>query len=663
MAGGCALSQRWRIQGIISRHLPWSTRSEGVPALSNRIPQDFVAELLARTDIVEIIGRRVSLKRSGREFSACCPFHDEKTPSFTVSPAKQFYHCFGCGEHGSAITFLMQHDHMGFIDAVEELAAVAGLEVPRSGGPHSEGPSAELYDLTSTVMAWYRQCLTGSEAARNYLHGRGVDGATADTFLLGYAPNAWDGVIKRFGTTSSAVRHLLDAGLIKSREGDDKDGHYDRFRDRLMFPIRDARGRVIGFGGRLISTGDGKQPKYLNSPETRLFHKGRELYGMYEMRRAMRNIHHVLVVEGYMDVIALHQQGIANAVATLGTSTTGEHLKRLFRVADEVVFCFDGDRAGRDAAWRALENALPEVREGRQLRFLFLPDGQDPDSLVRQEGAEAFGERVGRAVPLSRFLIQQLSQGLDLDTVDGRARLAELARARVAKVPEGVYRDLLIGELAAAVGLAPDILQRRIPLPPADASADGSAVAPPSERAAPSRARPRRAHRGEQVTPVQRALRLVLNYPAIAAQSGDTADLANLTLAGAELLGNVIEFARNNPDIVTATLVECWRDDPIGRHLGRLAGEAPTRESLGLGAEAGEDAVAAAAAANLRYWLEEIRRAALIQRKELLEAKPLAELTPEEKRELLTLVHQARRETASEPVPPGAEASTSTRMQ
>jgi len=329
--------------------------------MAGRIPQSFIDELLARTDIVEVVGSRVQLKKGGREWKAPCPFHNEKTPSFWVSPDKQFYHCFGCGAHGTALGFLMEHDKLPFPDAVEELASRLGLEVPREDdgrGPR-ERPGEDLYSLLSQVTQFYRDALKDSKAARDYLKRRGLNSETCVQFAIGYAPDAWDSVLKRFGGAEERVRRLLDTGLIIERSGSREAGHYDRFRDRLMFPIRDIRGRTVGFGGRIIGEGE---PKYLNSPETPLFHKGRELYGLYEARQALRQVDRLLLVEGYMDVVRLAQAGIHYAVATLGTATTPEHLNRLFRVTNEVVFCFDGDRAGRSAAWRALENALGHAR-------------------------------------------------------------------------------------------------------------------------------------------------------------------------------------------------------------------------------------------------------------------------------------------------------------
>ncbi|MGH8495111.1 MAG: DNA primase, partial [Gammaproteobacteria bacterium] len=420
--------------------------------MAGRIPQSFIDELIARADIVEVIGRRVPLKKAGREHKACCPFHDEKTPSFTVSTQKQFYHCFGCGAHGTALGFLMDYDHMGFVEAVEELAAQLGLDVPREEGA-DQRPEAGLYDMLEAAAHYFRDCLKRSDPAKAYLRGRGVTDEVAARFALGYAADDWSGLLDRLGRSEDDRRRLAAAGLVIAKDGG---GYYDRFRGRIMFPIRDARGRTIAFGGRI--TGEG-EPKYLNSPETPLFHKGRELYGLSEARKQLRDITRLIVVEGYMDVVGLARHGIDNAVATLGTATTAEHLERIFRVTDEVVFCFDGDRAGREAAWRALGNALPIVREGRQLRFLFLPEGQDPDSLVNAEGAEAFAGRLAEAVPLSDFLIRRLADGIEMATVDGRARLAELARPLINRIPPGVYKELLLEKLADTVGLSVDRLE------------------------------------------------------------------------------------------------------------------------------------------------------------------------------------------------------------
>ncbi|PZN28322.1 MAG: DNA primase, partial [Proteobacteria bacterium] len=378
--------------------------------MSGRIPQAFIDELVARADIVELIGSRVPLKKQGKEFKACCPFHEEKTPSFTVVPDKQFYHCFGCGAHGTVLGFLMEHDHLTFVEAVEELALRLGLDVPRDhhGAQRPAAPGEDLYGVLSRAAALYQAELKNSPRARKYLEDRGVDGQTAAKFGLGYAPESWDFVLRQLGTGERERSRLFAAGLVIRREDQrpGASGFYDRFRDRIMFPIRDARGRTLGFGGRVLDRGE---PKYLNSPETELFHKGRELYGLYEARQASRSLTRILIVEGYMDVVRLHQAGITYAAATLGTATTPDHLARVFRLCNEVVFCFDGDRAGRAAAWRALENALGQVRQGRQIRFLFLPEGQDPDSLVGAEGRSAFEARLDGAQSLSEYLLQHLS--------------------------------------------------------------------------------------------------------------------------------------------------------------------------------------------------------------------------------------------------------------
>ncbi|MGH8326934.1 MAG: DNA primase, partial [Steroidobacteraceae bacterium] len=410
-----------------------------------------------------MISSRVQLKKAGREYRACCPFHNEKTPSFWVSPEKQFYHCFGCGAHGTVLRFLMEHDRMAFPEAVEELADRLGLEVPHEGGSAPAAPrdSERLYELMSRVAKFYAETLAHDARAREYLTRRGLTSETLAQFGIGYAPDSWNAVLKHFGTGEAERRALADVGLIIERDAArntarEADRYYDRFRDRVMFPIRDVRGRVIAFGGRVIDRGE---PKYLNSPETVLFHKGRELYALHETRRSRTNLERLLVVEGYMDAVRLHQSGIGYAVATLGTATTPEHFRRIFRLVREVAFAFDGDRAGRAAAWRALQHALPEAREGREIRFLFLPDGHDPDTLVGEEGREAFEQRLESTLPLSEYLVRELSEQTDLTHADGRARFAESARPLVAKVPEGVYRELLTARVAEVVGLSAERLQ------------------------------------------------------------------------------------------------------------------------------------------------------------------------------------------------------------
>jgi len=493
--------------------------------MAGLIPQDFIDDLVARADIVDVIGRRVQLKKAGREFKACCPFHDEKTPSFTVSPSKGFYHCFGCGAHGTAIGFLMEFDHLSFVEAIESLANSMGVDVPRDESDRPARRYDDLFELLANVERFWQRSLRDNPAAVDYLRKRGIDGATAKRFGLGYAADGWSTVLDRFGTSQPAIERLLAAGLIIRR---DNGGHYDRFRDRVMFPIRDVRGRCIGFGGRTM--GDG-EPKYLNSPETVLFHKGRELYGLHEARQALRQIERFVVVEGYMDVVALARHGIDFAVATLGTATTTDHLNRLFRLAENVDFCFDGDRAGEQAAWRALETALPHIKEGRQVRFVFLPDGHDPDSFVNERGADAFLAALDAGVALSDYLIAELSRQVDTGTVDGRARLAELARPLIARVPPGVYRELLIDSLAQAVGLSAPRLETMLGATPTGDSRPLSAMNRRRRLAVPAAAgRP---------SAVRRAITLLLNHPAAAAKL-DIEKLAGIKRPGIDLLHDLI---------------------------------------------------------------------------------------------------------------------------
>jgi DNA primase len=576
-----------------------------------RIPQSFIDELIARADIVEIIGTRVQLKKAGREYKACCPFHAEKTPSFWVSPDKQFYHCFGCGKHGTVLGFLMDHDHLAFPEAVEELATRVGLEVPREGGAaaadarRADGP---LYELMARVAGFYAASLAHEPRARDYLAQRGLTAQTLERFAIGYAPDSWNEVLRRFGASDSERKRLADAGLIVERERGAVQGserHYDRFRDRIMFPIRDARGRVIAFGGRIIDAGE---PKYLNSPETVLFHKGRELYGLYEARRARANLARLIVVEGYMDTVRLHQSGIDYAVATLGTATTAEHLRRLFRLTSTVVFAFDGDRAGRAAAWRALQQALPEVREGREIRFLFLPQGHDPDTLVGAEGRAAFEERLGGAVPLSEYLVRELSEQSELAHADGRARFAEAARPLFAKVSEGVYRELLLERLAQVVGLSSHRLEE---LWRGGRSAAQPAATPNPAR--PARAR-RAAHSGGRGSLVRQAIARLLHYPAIANEvsAAERAGLEACEEPGVALLRELLDNLREQPAQIPAQVIQRW----AGREGGDALQKLLEREEV--------ITEAPAAAGELRAALVKLADQAAGRRLEALEAKSRA---------------------------------------
>ncbi len=523
--------------------------------MAGRIPQQFIDDLTARVDIVDVIDARVPLRKAGRDYAARCPFHDEKTPSFTVSQEKQFYHCFGCGAHGTAIGFLMEYDHMDFVEAVHELAARVGMEVPATGG-EGGGDRARhqaLYDVLQEVAGFYRRQLRDhprGAAAIDYLKARGISGETAAAFGLGYAPPGWDSLLPALGKDRQAT--LLSAGMLIRKEGGSV---YDRFRDRIMFPIRDPRGRVIAFGGRVL--GD-ESPKYLNSPETPVFHKGRELYGIHEARKAVRHLERWLVVEGYMDVIMLAQYGIHYAVATLGTATTTANVERLLRMTPEVVFCFDGDRAGREAAWRALENTLPVMREGYQARFLFLPEGEDPDSLVRKEGKVAFEARIATAVTLSAFFYDHLQQEVDTESIDGRARLVELARPYLSKLPPGVFRHMMTDHLAALARM--------------DAQTLGAMLGGGVKHQAAGRAVGKSTRSGHrQMSLVRHAVFLLLHRPQLASQAGDPARLKDLDLRGVPLLVEMLELLRENPHFNTASLLEHWREDSNGPYLVRLA--------------------------------------------------------------------------------------------
>ncbi|HLU05927.1 MAG TPA: DNA primase [Woeseiaceae bacterium] len=542
--------------------------------MSGLIPQHFIDDLIARADIVEVLGTRIQLKKAGREYKAVCPFHDEKTPSFTVSPTKGFYHCFGCGAHGTALGFLMQHDHLEFPDAVESLARMMGIQVPREEGERPARRYDELFECMAQAERYFQEQLRSNDTAVAYLKERGIDGATAKRFAIGYAPPGWSQLLDRMGTSQERIERLLATGLIIRK---DNGSHYDRFRDRLMFPIHDSRGRCIGFGGRVLND---DTPKYLNSPETVLFHKGRELYGLFEARQALRDIPRLVVVEGYMDVVGLARHGIDFAAATLGTATTAEHLNRLFRLSDEVLFCFDGDRAGRDAAWRALEVALPEIREGRQIRFVFLPEGQDPDTYIATHGAQEFEKAVDDAIPLSEFLLNELSTQVDMGSVDGRARLAELARPLIARVPKGIYRELLTSQFAQAVGISAAKLDAIV-------TRDGSKAKHGHPVAGLGAARKRGAQSGTGTRPsaVRRAITLVLHNPEAAADV-DPAVLSGIGRPGADLLRELIETARSGPNMSMAGLLERFRNHEQARALGKLAAvEMPPAEEFDPAAE------------------------------------------------------------------------------
>jgi DNA primase len=530
------------------------------------IPREFIDEVLSRVDIVDVVDEYVPLKKGGKDHKACCPFHNEKSPSFTVSADKQFYHCFGCGAHGSAIGFLMEYAHMDFVEAVEDLASRAGLQVPREAGNEARSESLQpVYDMLEKANAYLQlQLRQHSEAAQavEYLRKRGLSGEVAAAFGLGFAPPGWDNMLNALGRSEADRAIMARAGLLVDKGGG---GFYDRFRERITFPILDRRGRTIGFGARVL--GD-DTPKYLNSPETPVFHKGRELYGLYQARKAAGKPQRLIVVEGYMDVVALAQHGIQNAVATLGTAATEAHLEQLFRVSQDVVFCFDGDEAGRRAAWKALETALPAMQDGRQAFFMFLPDGQDPDSLVRSQGASAFSSAAANADSLGTVLFDHLADGVDLDTIDGRARLAALSRPLLAKLPTGSFRELSEKRLAELTGLAPEnsstlrtgrgnTTVSTLPRPPIK-----------TKRQSPSL--------------VRKVISWLVHYPSLGSGITATAQLRSLELPGVPLLLELIETLADSPNLTTGALLERFRDHESGRHLAKLAADDMTTLGEGL---------------------------------------------------------------------------------
>ncbi|NNA20987.1 DNA primase [Pseudomonas lundensis] len=579
--------------------------------MAGLIPQSFIDDLLNRTDIVDVVSSRVQMKKAGKNYTACCPFHKEKTPSFSVSPDKQFYYCFGCGAGGNALGFIMDHDNLDFPQAVEELAKAAGMEIPREESGRSHKPrqptDSPLYPLLTAAADFYRQALKSHPARRaavDYLKGRGLTGEIARDFGLGFAPPGWDNLYKHLSSDTLQQKAMIDAGLLVENAETGK--RYDRFRDRVMFPIRDSRGRIIAFGGRVL--GDDK-PKYLNSPETPVFHKGQELYGLFEARKFNRSLDEIIVVEGYMDVIALAQQGLRNAVATLGTATSEEHMKRLFRVVPSVLFCFDGDQAGRNAAWRALEATLPCLQDGRRARFLFLPEGEDPDTLVRSEGTDAFKARINQhAQPLADYFFQQLTEETDPRSLEGRAHMATLAAPLIDKVPGANLRNLMRQRLSEITGLnseAVSQLAQSAPPPsqPAydpgidyDAMPDYSDFQQPDTYVPQQEWTPKKSGAGgkkwenkpwdkkgkrggerEQAwipvgvePPTLTALRTLLHHPQLAKKVEDAGHFAAEDQTNNQLLIALVEAVQKNPKLSSIQLLSRWHGTEQGRLLQRL---------------------------------------------------------------------------------------------
>ena len=577
--------------------------------MAGLIAQGFIDDLLNRTDIIDVVSSRVQLKKAGKNYTACCPFHQEKTPSFSVNQEKQFYYCFGCGAGGNALGFIMDHDHLDFPEAVEELAKRAGVEIEHETSNTPQKPrqavDSPLYALLTAASEYYRSALKSHperSAAVNYLKQRGVSGVIARDFALGFAPPGWDNLSKHLGGDSLQQKALIDAGLLV--ENEESQRRYDRFRDRIIFPIHDSRGRIIGFGGRVL--GDDK-PKYLNSPETAVFHKGQELYGLYEARKYNRHLNEIIVVEGYMDVIALAQQGLRNAVATLGTATSEEHIKRLFRVVPNILFCFDGDNAGRKAAWRALEATLGNLKDGQQARFLFVPDGEDPDSLIRSEGLEAFQARITQqAVPLTSYFFTHLAEEVNLESLEGKAHMATLAAPLIEQIPGANLRALMRQKLTQMTGLSGSAPTESHSTPAQDWASAGDYEREPadfdsyndfhpadypdmpthaptqsakkydrqekpwSKKSAPARQSNRAKAAVE--TPHLAALRTLLHHPHLALKVDTASKLAAEDDLYAQLLVSLLEALQKSPNLSPLQLIARWHGTEQG-HLLRVLAE------------------------------------------------------------------------------------------
>ena len=575
-----------------------------------RIPDAFIDDLLARTDIVEVVGSRVPLKKQGKEYSARCPFHDERSPSFTVSPTKQFYHCFGCQAHGTAISFLMNYDRLEFLDAVDELAKRAGMEVPRETQQRNQDSDThELFAALDAAARFFQKQLAASDKAKTYLAGRDVADDIRERFAIGYAPDGFSALKDALGTDPRRLDLLERAGLF-SRS--DNGRVFDKFRDRVMFPIHDRRGRVIAFGGRVLDPKD--SPKYLNSPETALFHKGRELYGLWQVRQTHTKIPRLIVVEGYTDVVALAQHGILEAVATLGTATTADHAELLFRNAPDVYFCFDGDAAGRRAATRAMESVLPRMKDGRQAFFLFLPDGEDPDTIVRKDGATGFDARLQQATPLSEFFFDELAVDVNLGTLDGKARLAERAKPLLAQIPDGAFGDLMQQRLTELTGVG----ARAGAAQPQSPATRGWAV---GTRPAPKQSL------------VRSAIALLLQQPALASEIPIPLRFTALDQPGVALLVDMLQLVHERPDITTGGVIEHFVDREEHAALQKLASQTIP----------GDEASWRTALSDAVGQLEQL---ALRQRVDVFEARirqagSMSALTLEEREELRSLQAQA----------------------
>ena len=544
--------------------------------MAGKIPQDFIDELLTRTDIIDVIDAYVPLKKAGKNHKACCPFHEEKTPSFNVNQDKQFYYCFGCTASGTAITFLMEHLRIGFVEAIEDLASRAGMEIPREAynSEDSSSLSNKLYELLESITEYYTNELKNNKNTNNiinYIKKRNINNETRVEFELGFAPPGWDNLVSNFGKSKETIKLLVDAGVIIKN---DRGSYYDRFRNRLIFPIRDQRGRVIGFGGRVL--GD-ETPKYLNSPETQIFQKGRELYGLFQARKASRDLKDIYIVEGYMDVIALAQFGIKNVVATLGTAATFEHIGKLFRITNKLIFCFDGDKAGKKAAWRALENSLSLLKNGRQVYFIFLPNNEDPDTFVNKNGKNAF-INTKMLTPLSDFLFNSISHNINLEILEGRSEMINKTLPYLAKLPLDPYKDIIIKELSKITGYEVNDIQKQLSIPE---KSDFKELKNSNKKVENNRG----------IEKIRWLIRCLLHQPSLALNVESTESLLALESSGIDFLCELIQLIKKNPNITLAGILENWRDSKFEKRLCELASEEDEFNEIGVTNEVFTDAI------------------------------------------------------------------------
>ena len=544
--------------------------------MAGKIPQDFIDELLTRTDIIDVIDAYVPLKKAGKNHKACCPFHEEKTPSFNVNQDKQFYYCFGCTASGTAITFLMEHLRIGFVEAIEDLASRAGMEIPREAynSGDSSSVSNKLYELLESITEYYTNELKNNKNTNNiinYIKKRNINNETRVEFELGFAPPGWDNLVSNFGKSKETIKLLVDAGVIIKN---DRGSYYDRFRNRLIFPIRDQRGRVIGFGGRVL--GD-ETPKYLNSPETQIFQKGRELYGLFQARKASRDLKDIYIVEGYMDVIALAQFGIKNVVATLGTAATFEHIGKLFRITNKLIFCFDGDKAGKKAAWRALENSLSLLKNGRQVYFIFLPNNEDPDTFVNKNGKNAF-INTEMLTPLSDFLFNSISHNINLEILEGRSEMINKTLPYLAKLPLDPYKDIIVKELSKITGYEVNDIQKQLSTPE---KSDFKELKNSNKKVQNNRG----------IEKIRWIIRCLLHQPSLALNVESTESLLALESSGIDFLCELIQLIKKNPNITLGGILENWRDSKFEKRLCELASEEDEFNEIGVTNEVFTDAI------------------------------------------------------------------------